>query len=107
MSVLDPKSARARLLRFVVMAAQSRSLLSTERLAAHLDTVAPPVPSPRLRSTGAHRIRASYALAWLRRSGMVRRGEEALVSGGWEPTEYGRAVLRAMKAETENHGGGN
>ena len=98
MSVLDPKSARARLLGFVAMDRAFGSPGPCE-LAGRLNSVLPFEPTNRLRNSRAHRIRTSYALAWLRRTGMARRVEDALEVGGWEATEHGRAVLRSMLAE--------
>ena len=107
MSVLDPTSARAMLLGFVVTADQSIGPPSNCELEAQLARQAPTSPAWPWASTDprSRRIRVAYALAWLRRSGMVRCVDP--YRRAWEPTEYGRAVLRSMLAETENHGGGN
>ena len=108
MSVLDPKSARARLLALVVLETGQ----STWGLARQIKEQRPGRATPNLprreptRAPGyirTSRLRASYALAWLRRSGMVERSKgEVFVDGpppGWEATEHGRAVLRSMLAE--------
>ena len=104
MSVLDPKSARARLLALVVLETGQ----STWGLARQIKEQRPGRATPNLprreptRAPGyirTIRLRASYALAWLRRTGMARRVEDALEVGGWEATEHGRVVLRSMLAE--------
>jgi len=96
-SVLDPASARFLLLGFVVTADQAFGPPGPCELAGRLNSVMPLGPSHLLRSVRAHRIRTSYALAWLRRAGMVRERKPEV--GGWEATEHGRVVLRSMLAE--------
>ena len=104
--ILDPGSFRARVLALVIL----EPLQTTNVLAARLRDV--PGSNPRrvfvlaLRTIRASRLRASYALAWLRRASMVRRVEaftDSTTGGalrvGWEATALGRAVLRSMLAE--------
>jgi len=101
-SVLDPKSCRARLLALVVLETGQ----STWGLARQIKEQRPGRATPNLprreptRAPGyirTSRLRASYALAWLRRAGMVRDHDAEV--GGWEATEHGRVVLRSMLAE--------
>lgn len=85
-SVLDPKSARARLLGFVVRAGHRSTYALAPELAEHRRAIG-----------RTARMRASYALSWLRRAGMIQRTQRSDGRrGAWEPTEYGRAVLRSM-----------